>query len=97
MEDTPTAVLIRVGHSEHSVTVMAEVRNAFSNQRIVGDVEALTTMVTIGSHASGETGLKIWISGLMAAFTVGDRPQRSPAGPRPRLRSGSRRRRSAGW
>ena len=32
-------------------------------------------MVTIGSQASGDTGLKIWISGLSAAFTVGDRPQ----------------------
>ena len=31
IEATPTAVLINVGHSEHSVTVMAETRNDFGN------------------------------------------------------------------
>ncbi len=35
IDDTPTAVLISVGHSEHSVTVIAEVRNDFSNQESV--------------------------------------------------------------
>ena len=37
-------------------------------------------MVTIGSHASGDTGLKTWISGLSAVFTVLERPQRMPSG-----------------
>ena len=37
-------------------------------------------MVTIGNQASGETGLKIWISGLSALFIVWDRPQRMPSG-----------------
>ena len=37
-------------------------------------------MVTIGSQASGDTGLKIWISGLIAPFTVVDRPQAMPSG-----------------
>ena len=37
-------------------------------------------MVTIGSQASGETGLKIWMSGLIAAFTVDDRPATMPSG-----------------
>ena len=37
-------------------------------------------MVTIGSQASGETGLKIWMSGFRPAFTAGDRPQRMPSG-----------------
>ena len=37
-------------------------------------------MVTIGSHASGETGLKIWISGFSAAFAVTDRPAAMPRG-----------------
>ena len=37
-------------------------------------------MVTIGSQASGETGLKIWMSGVSPRFTVGDRPQRMPIG-----------------
>ena len=32
IDETPTAVLISVGQSEHSVTVMAEVINDFSNQ-----------------------------------------------------------------
>ena len=31
MEATPSDVLMSVGHSEHSVTVMAETRNDFSN------------------------------------------------------------------
>ena len=37
-------------------------------------------MVTIGSQASGETGLKIWISGLIAPLTVCDRPEAMPSG-----------------
>ena len=37
-------------------------------------------MVTIGSQASGETGLKIWMSGVRPRFTVGDRPQTMPSG-----------------
>ena len=37
-------------------------------------------MVTIGSQASGETGLNIWISGFIAEFTVGLRPQKIPIG-----------------
>ncbi len=37
-------------------------------------------MVTIGSHASGDTGLKIWISGLSPPFTVRDRPHMMPSG-----------------
>jgi hypothetical protein len=37
-------------------------------------------MVTSGSQASGDTGLKIWTKGLIAAFTVGDRPARMPNG-----------------
>jgi hypothetical protein len=37
-------------------------------------------MVTMGSHASGETGLKICTSGLMAAFAVADSPARMPSG-----------------
>ncbi len=32
MEATPTAVLISVGHSEHRLTVIAEVMKDFSNQ-----------------------------------------------------------------
>ena len=31
IEDTPSAVLISVGHSEHRVTVMAETRKDFEN------------------------------------------------------------------
>ena len=34
----------------------------------------------MGSHASGETGLKIWISGFSAALAVADSPARIPKG-----------------
>ena len=37
-------------------------------------------MVTIGSQASGDTGLKIWISGLRAPLTVRDSPDAMPIG-----------------
>ena len=37
-------------------------------------------MDTIGSQASGLTGLKIWISGFIAALAVFDRPARMPSG-----------------
>ncbi len=37
-------------------------------------------MVTMGSHASGETGLKICISGFSAAFAVTDKPAAMPNG-----------------
>ena len=37
-------------------------------------------MVTSGSQASGETGLKIWISGFTALYTVLLNPQTMPSG-----------------
>ncbi len=37
-------------------------------------------MVTIGSQASGETGLNNWISGLIAALIVVLSPHRMPIG-----------------
>ena len=37
-------------------------------------------MVTMGNHASGDTGLKIWIKGLIAALADGDRPAAMPSG-----------------
>ena len=37
-------------------------------------------MVTIGSQASGETGLNICIKGFMAALNKGDRSHRMPIG-----------------
>ena len=57
MDATPMAVLISVGHRQHSVTVIAEVINDFSNIGSLVTYTALTTMVTMGSQASGETGL----------------------------------------
>ncbi len=68
IEVTPSAVLISVGHSEHSVTVIAEIRSDFWNIGSALTYTAQTIMVTIGSQASGDTGLKIWISGLSAAL-----------------------------
>ena len=37
-------------------------------------------MVTIGSQARGDTGLKIWISGLMAPLKDFDNPDAMPSG-----------------
>src|SRR5688572_24229773 len=80
MELTPTPVLMSVGHSEHSVTVIAEIRNDFSKIGSEVTYTALTMIVTSGNHASGDTGLKIWISRLSAELMVGLRPHRMPNG-----------------
>ena len=55
---TPLAVLIMVGQIEQRATTMAELRNAFSNIGFSGLYQALTRIITTGSQASGETGLK---------------------------------------
>ena len=65
MEDTPTVVLIMVGHMQHKVTVIAEVRNDFENTGSLVTYTALTTIVTSGNQANGETGLNNCIKGLM--------------------------------
>ena len=80
IEETPYAVLINVGHSEHSVTVIADTRKDFSNNPSLVTCTAETTIVTRGSQARGETGLNIWISGLKAALTNSDMPHRIPSG-----------------
>src|SRR5262249_27499795 len=77
---TPSAVLINAGQSEHSVTVMAEFTNDFWNSGSELTYTALTTIVTIGNHASGDTGLKICTSGLIAALIVRDSPASTPSG-----------------
>jgi hypothetical protein len=59
MDDTPTAVLMTVGHNEQRVTVIAEFKNDFGNIGSADTYTALTTMVTSGNHAKGDTGLKI--------------------------------------
>ena len=56
---TPSAVLISVGQSEQSVTVMAETKKDLDSRPSFEAATAETTIVTIGSQASGETGLKI--------------------------------------
>ena len=38
IDDTPTAVLIKVGHNEHKVTVMAEFKNDFANHASSSEV-----------------------------------------------------------
>ena len=76
---TPKAVLINVGQSEHKVTVIADTRKDFAKNPSLAYV-ADTIMVTIGNQASGETGLKIWISGFNAAFAVALRPAMMPNG-----------------
>ena len=77
---TPSEVLMSAGHREHRVTVMAEFTNDFGSHGSVLTYSALTTIVTIGSHARGDTGLKSCTSGFTAAFTVFDRPARMPTG-----------------
>jgi hypothetical protein len=37
-------------------------------------------IITIGSQASGETGLKIWMNGLIAVLNTLLKPQRIPTG-----------------
>src|SRR3954468_392079 len=80
IDATPTAVLITVVHSEHSVTVIAELMKDFSKNGSAETYSALTTMVTIGNHASGDTGLNSWISGLNIALNVLLTPHRIPSG-----------------
>ena len=69
-----------VGHSEHSVTVTAELMNDLSNIGSAVTYMALTIMVTMGSHASGDTGLKSCINGLNIALKVLLTPHRIPIG-----------------
>ncbi len=76
----PTAVLISVGHSEHSITTRAEMMKALGSSGSALVTRAEMTMVTIGSQASGLTGFMICTSGLIAALTIGDNPQTRPIG-----------------
>src|SRR4051812_42518884 len=87
IEPTPTAVLMTVGHSEHSVTVTAELMNDLSNSGVAVTYTALTIIVTMGSQASGDTGLNTWMSGLNIALNVGLMPHRMPSGMATRLAS----------
>jgi len=77
---TPNAVFMSVGHREHNVTVIADITRDFGNQSLGAVYNAETTMVTIGNHASGDTGLKICISGLSAPLNDFDKPQAIPIG-----------------
>src|SRR3546814_18351940 len=61
IDATPTAVLISVGHSEHSMTVKAEMTKLLAKTGSTLVIVADTTMVTIGSQASGLTGFMIWM------------------------------------
>ena len=80
IDAVPTAVLISVGHSEHSITTTAEMTKLLgrASDRIVIDAE--TTIVTIGSQASGDTGWMTWTSGLIAALNACDMPHMRPSG-----------------
>ena len=80
MDETPSAVLINVGQSEQSVTVTAEITKLLGRSPSFEAANAETTIVTIGNHASGDTGLNIWISGLSTAFAIGDSPAAMPRG-----------------
>ena len=69
-----------VGHSEHKVTVIAEITSDLGNQSAVSTYKAETIIVTIGNHARGDTGLNICIKGLMAPLKVRDKPDAIPIG-----------------
>ena len=77
-----SAVLDLYGRGEpaDAVTVTAEMIKLLGKSPPSVAARAETIIVTIGNHARGETGLKIWISGFSAAFAVADRPARMPKG-----------------
>ncbi len=79
-EATPSAVLIKVAHNEHKDTVIAEMMNDLGKSPLLVTYTALTTIVTSGSQARGETGLNIWIRGFKALITVLLNPQITPIG-----------------
>ena len=77
----PMEVLISVGHSEHSMTTTAEMTKLLARKLSSPlDIEAETTMVTIGNQASGLTGRITCTSGLIAALIRLDMPATSPSG-----------------
>src|SRR5690242_5866107 len=80
IEATPSAVLISVGQSEQSVTVTAEITSDLGNAPLASTYTADTTIVTIGSQASGETGLNSCTNGLIAPLIVRLRPDAMPSG-----------------
>ena len=51
-----TAVLMSVGHSEHSITTTAEITKLLASNGSLLVIAADTTIVTIGSQASGLIG-----------------------------------------
>src|SRR5690606_32886092 len=63
---TPTVVLMTVGQRQHRATVIAEVTKDLLNIGFSETYSALTTMVTRGNQARGDTGLKSWMIGLTA-------------------------------
>ena len=96
IEETPNAVLTRVGHNEHKATVIAEAKNAgfTSNELNIGSlliiersalfsgsgIKPPTTIRPIGSHTIGETGLKIAMNGVNAHINVLFKPHKIPNG-----------------
>ena len=59
---------------------MADINTDFGKSSDGLMYKADTTMVTIGSHANGETGLNICINGLIALCTDLDSPLAMPKG-----------------
>src|SRR3546814_2287483 len=62
------------------MTVKAEMTKLLAKTGSTLVIVADTTMVTIGSQASGLTGFMIWMIGLKAALTAFDSPHISPSG-----------------
>src|SRR5690606_35239360 len=73
-EATPTAVLITVGHTQQSATVISEVMKDFGSAGSGLLYTEATTRVTRGNQARGDTGLNTWINGLTALYRALLRP-----------------------
>ena len=96
MEETPKAVLTKVGHKEHKDTVIAEAKNAglTSNEPNIGrlfiiEINALfsgsgikppTTIRPMGNQTIGDTGLNIAINGVKAHINDLFKPHNMPKG-----------------
>ena len=68
MVETPIEVLISIGHKLHKLTVIIEVKNDLDTMGSSETYSALTTIVTRGNQAKGETGLNTCTMGLNAEF-----------------------------
>ena len=77
---TPTDVIITTGYKQHSVTVIIEFKKDLETTGSGVTYSALSTIITSGDQAKGDTGLNIWIIGLTAVFKFLLSPTAIPKG-----------------